>query len=177
MGDDGADEEIGALLRVREDAGAALEERVRERRVAREEARPRALRRRGGVVADAREQEGALEVDKGAFTIEPFLYVDDTLVTWNDVALDHELEEGYLPIPSVIWRRGAITLRQLLQMSDGLRFSETYGNPLGDVLTMLFGTGDAAGFAAAKRLAAEPGTRWSYASGTTNIIARGLGMR
>jgi CubicO group peptidase (beta-lactamase class C family) len=39
---------------------------------------------------------------------------------------------------------------------------------------MLFGTGDAAGFAAAKRLAAEPGTRWSYASGTTNIIARGL---
>ncbi|HKZ05101.1 MAG TPA: serine hydrolase [Methylomirabilota bacterium] len=70
--------------------------------------------------------------------------------------------------------RRAITLRQLLQMSDGLRFSETYGNPLGDVLTMLFGTGDAAGFAAGKRLAAAPGTRWSYASGATNIIARGL---
>jgi hypothetical protein len=56
-------------------------------------------------------EEGALEVDKGAFTIEPFLYVDDALVTWNDVTLGQELEEGYLPIPSVIWHRGGITLR------------------------------------------------------------------
>ena len=70
--------------------------------------------------------------------------------------------------------RGAITLRQALQMSSGLRFSETYGNPLGDVLWMLFGTGDAAHFAAGKPLAAPPGTQWSYASGTTNIIARAL---
>jgi CubicO group peptidase (beta-lactamase class C family) len=70
--------------------------------------------------------------------------------------------------------RGAITLRQLLQMSDGLRFSESYGNPLGDVLSMLFWTGDAAGFAAGKSLAAPPGSRWSYSSGSTNIIARGL---
>lgn len=70
--------------------------------------------------------------------------------------------------------RGAITLRQALQMSSGLRFSESYGNPLGDVLWMLFGTGDAAHFAAGKPLAAPSGTRWSYASGTTNIIARAL---
>ena len=59
-------------------------------------------------------------------------------------------------------------------MSDGLRFSEHYGNPLGDVLWMLFGTADAAGFAAGKPLAAPPGTAWSYSSGTTNIIARAL---
>ena len=70
--------------------------------------------------------------------------------------------------------RGSITLRQALQMSSGLQFSESYGNPLGDVLWMLFGTGDAARFAAGKSLAAPPGTRWSYASGTTNIIARAL---
>src|SRR5262249_35438550 len=70
--------------------------------------------------------------------------------------------------------RGAITLRQALQMSSGLQFSEAYGNPLGDVLWMLFGTGDAARFAAGKPLAAPPGTQWSYASGTTNIIARAL---
>ena len=70
--------------------------------------------------------------------------------------------------------RGAITLRQALHMSSGLQFSESYGNPLGDVLWMLFGTGDAARFAASKSLAAPPGTRWSYASGTTNIIARAL---
>ena len=70
--------------------------------------------------------------------------------------------------------RGAITLRQALHMSTGLQFSEAYGNPLGDVLWMLFGTGDAARFAAGKPPAAPPGTRWSYASGTTNIIARAL---
>jgi CubicO group peptidase (beta-lactamase class C family) len=94
------------------------------------------------------------------------------LVREGRLALDEPL-----PVPE--WStpgdpRRAITLRQLLQMSDGLRFSESYGNPLGDVLWMLFGTGDAAHFAAGKGLAAAPGTRWSYASGTTNIIARGL---
>jgi CubicO group peptidase (beta-lactamase class C family) len=70
--------------------------------------------------------------------------------------------------------RRAITLRQLLQMSDGLRFSESYDNPLGDVLWMLFGTRDAGAFAASKPLIAPPGTVWSYSSGTTNIIARAL---
>ncbi len=70
--------------------------------------------------------------------------------------------------------RRALTLRQLLHMSSGLAFTETYGNPLGDVVWMLFGTGDAAGFAARKPLAGPPGQRWSYSSGTTNIIARAL---
>ena len=70
--------------------------------------------------------------------------------------------------------RHALTLRQLLHMSSGLAFTESYGNPLGDVLWMLFGTGDAAGFAARKPLAAPAGQRWSYSSGTTNIISRAL---
>jgi hypothetical protein len=39
---------------------------------------------------------------------------------------------------------------------------------------MLFGTGDAAGFAAAKPLAHPPGTRWAYASGTTNVVMRAM---
>ena len=33
-------------------------------------------------------EEGMLEVDKGAFSIEPFLFVDGALVTWSDVAAD-----------------------------------------------------------------------------------------
>ena len=94
------------------------------------------------------------------------------LVREGRLALDEPLRVPEWSTPGD--PRGAITLRQLLQMSDGLRFSESYGNPLGDVLWMLFGTPDAAGYAAGKRLAAPPGTRWSYASGTTNIIARGL---
>ena len=83
------------------------------------------------------------------------------------------------PVSAPEWRaagdpRRAVTLRQLLHMSSGLAFTETYGNPLGDVIWMLFGTGDAAGYAARKPLAAPPGQRWSYSSGTTNILARAL---
>jgi hypothetical protein len=54
---------------------------------------------------------GALEVDKGAFSIEPFLYADGTLTTWNDVESAQELERSYLPIPSVTWDRSALTLK------------------------------------------------------------------
>jgi len=83
------------------------------------------------------------------------------------------------PLPVPEWSapddpRRAITLRQLLHMASGLDFTESYGNPLGDVLWMLFGTGDAAGFAARKALATAPGQGWAYSSGTTNIVARAL---
>jgi CubicO group peptidase (beta-lactamase class C family) len=56
-------------------------------------------------------------------------------------------------------------------MTSGLEFDENYANPLADVTYMLFGVPGAADFAVAKRLQAEPGTRWSYSSGTTNILS------
>jgi CubicO group peptidase (beta-lactamase class C family) len=93
------------------------------------------------------------------------------------------VQEGRLalgaPVPLAAWSgagdpRGAITLRDLLQMQSGLAFSENYRNPLDDVVWMLFATADAAGFAASKPLAADPGSRWQYSSGTSNILARVL---
>ncbi|MFI5356757.1 MAG: discoidin domain-containing protein [Opitutales bacterium] len=54
--------------------------------------------------------DGAIEVDLGGFTIEPFLYVDGKLVTWNDVTSRPTLEKNYLPIPSVEWRYGGLKL-------------------------------------------------------------------
>jgi CubicO group peptidase (beta-lactamase class C family) len=66
--------------------------------------------------------------------------------------------------------RAAITLAQLLRMSSGLAFDESYSNPLSDVVYMLSGTGFAAGFAAAKPLAHPPGAHFAYASGTTNVL-------
>lgn len=68
--------------------------------------------------------------------------------------------------------RGEITLDHLLRMKSGLEFAEIYTNPLEDVTQMIFARGDGAGFAAAKSLRAEPGTDWSYSSGTSNILAR-----
>ncbi len=71
--------------------------------------------------------------------------------------------------------RRAITLDQLLRMSSGLKFAEDYVDAgVSDVIEMLFGSGkeDVGGFAAKFPLIHPPGTVWSYASGTTNIVAR-----
>ena len=68
--------------------------------------------------------------------------------------------------------RAAITLDQLLRMSSGLKFQEEYGSAPSDVVRMLYEQPDAAAFAASMPLAAEPDTKWSYSSGTTNIISR-----
>ena len=55
-------------------------------------------------------ETGAIEVDQGCFTIEPFLLIDGKLVTWGDVTLRQSLEKNYLPIPSVEWQTGGLTL-------------------------------------------------------------------
>jgi len=68
--------------------------------------------------------------------------------------------------------RGKITIDQLLRMTSGLKFAEDYTNPRKDVIYMLLGTGDMSAFAMNKPLEAEPGSKWYYSSGTTNIIAR-----
>ena len=67
--------------------------------------------------------------------------------------------------------RAEISLEDLLRMRSGLRFNEDYGNPLSDVVRMLFVEPDAAAFAASKNLAAEPGSLWHYSSGTANILS------
>ncbi|HMN39885.1 MAG TPA: discoidin domain-containing protein [Phycisphaerales bacterium] len=58
-----------------------------------------------GVDGDTKEalmnEEGAVEVDRLAFSLEPFIFTDGKLRTWNDSANTQSLEDGYLPIPSV----------------------------------------------------------------------------
>ena len=62
-----------------------------------------------GVPGDSREallnEDGALEVDKSSFTIEPFLFTDGRLITWADVEPAQDLADGYLPIPTVRWEQ------------------------------------------------------------------------
>jgi CubicO group peptidase (beta-lactamase class C family) len=89
------------------------------------------------------------------------------------------IDEGRLSVDSKellpVWRspdpRAAISLEDLLRMRSGLRFAEVYSNPWSDVLSMLFNAPDAAGYAASRPLSAPPGSVWSYASGTTNILS------
>jgi CubicO group peptidase (beta-lactamase class C family) len=80
------------------------------------------------------------------------------------------------PAPVREWQgqgdpRRAITLDQLMRMMSGLEFDEVY-TPFGDTAAMLCESPDFGAYAAAKPLAAAPGSRWSYSSGTANIISR-----
>lgn len=56
-------------------------------------------------------EEGMVEVDKGAFSIEPFLFVDGRLITWADAESTQTLERDSLPIPSSQWQVGDLRLR------------------------------------------------------------------
>lgn len=91
-------------------------------------------------------------------------------------------EEGHLdvsaaaPVPE--WQapgdpRSEITVENLLRMSSGLAFSEVYtAGSMSDVILMLYTTGDTAGFAIDQPLEHEPGSHFSYSSGTSNILSR-----
>jgi CubicO group peptidase (beta-lactamase class C family) len=69
--------------------------------------------------------------------------------------------------------RRSITLDQLMRMSSGLEFIEIYDDkPDSDDAVMNYTMADTGAYAASKRLVAPPGTKWAYASGTTNIISR-----
>lgn len=70
--------------------------------------------------------------------------------------------------------RATITYDNLLHMSSGLAFDESYTNPLSDVVQMLFIKPAAAGFAVSKSLDNLPGSVFAYNSGTTNILSAAI---
>jgi hypothetical protein len=65
-----------------------------------------------GVDGDTEEsmlsEDGALEVRKGSFSIEPFIRVRDKWLTWADMSIRHSLADDYLPIPSVEWKHSDV---------------------------------------------------------------------
>ena len=68
--------------------------------------------------------------------------------------------------------RQRISLDQLLRMNSGLAFEESTGTLNSDLVRMLTQEADMAGFAASQPLSKKPGKKWSYSSGTTNILSR-----
>jgi hypothetical protein len=87
------------------------------------------------------------------------------LVADGELALD---EAGLRPE----WRddeRAEITVEDLLRMSSGLGWDETYG--LGTPVTeMLYASGDMGAYAASQPLDEPPGTVQEYSSGSTNVL-------
>lgn len=55
-------------------------------------------------------EEGMLEVDVGAFSIEPFLWRDGGLLSWKQGRHTQSLEDGELPIPTVQREHDGVTL-------------------------------------------------------------------
>ena len=55
-------------------------------------------------------EEGMIEVGNQTFSVEPFLFVDGALWTWNDVTVSQALLDGYLPMPQVVWKHDDLEL-------------------------------------------------------------------
>lgn len=55
-------------------------------------------------------EDGAVEAGSGAFSVEPFVSLGGGLLSWNDVRTTPSLERARLPIPSVEWRAGDLSL-------------------------------------------------------------------
>ena len=122
----------------------------------------------------------------------PDITADTTLISWSmaksitQAVLGLLVLDGKLDIDApadvaefATTDKAAITVRQLLEMRSGLQFVEDYvDDSVSDCLEMLFGAGmaDHAHYAASLPLIHEPGTVWSYSSGTTNILARLAGQ-
>ena len=56
-------------------------------------------------------EDGAVEVGKGGFSVEPFVSVGGKLLRWTDVSSEQSLQDDYLPIPSVDWHHDLMNLR------------------------------------------------------------------
>lgn len=68
-----------------------------------------------------------------------------------------------------------VTVRQLLQMASGVRWNETYTDPASDRRAMLEAQlaqepGAILDLMASLPRAAEPGTRWNYSTGETQVV-------
>ncbi len=55
-------------------------------------------------------EDGALEVGRGGFSVEPAVLADGRLVTWADVQIAQSLRDGTLPIPQVRWKGSDLAL-------------------------------------------------------------------
>ncbi|KRD80518.1 coagulation factor 5/8 type domain-containing protein [Lysobacter sp. Root983] len=69
-------------------------------------------------------EDGAIEVGKGGFSIEPFVVSGDRLVTWADAQTSQSLQDGYLPIPSVKWAHPEFAL-DITAFAQGVREDST----------------------------------------------------
>jgi len=64
----------------------------------------------GGLEQALISEDGAVEMARGSFSVEPFLKLDGKLVSWADVTPIQSLQDNYLPIASVDWQHDKAAL-------------------------------------------------------------------
>jgi hypothetical protein len=58
----------------------------------------------GGPRSALMSEDGALELGRGGFSLEPFVRTNGRVFGWAGVEIEHGLIDGYLPAPQVTWR-------------------------------------------------------------------------
>jgi hypothetical protein len=78
-------------------------------------------------------EDGNVEPFKAGFSIEPFLIADGKRLSWADVVETQALVEGDLPIPSVTWKHGSVSMTMTAAVSSSSMLQLRYvvhGNAL-----------------------------------------------
>jgi CubicO group peptidase (beta-lactamase class C family) len=150
----------------------------------------------GGQLKEAGETRAVIIVHNGRIVAErygPAFNENSKLISWSmaksvtaslvGIAMADSKLKLDDPLNEPLWDdddpRRAITIRQALHMSDGLRWREEgYDDPVkNDAAKMLFGEGreDIVAYVADRPQEFTPGQKWRYSSGTTNLISAAVG--
>ncbi len=137
---------------------------------------------------------GLLVVKDGTIRFEKYLLGNDEKTRWMSMSVVKSItatlvgaaiQDGYIDsIDDAIVRylpelKGSaydgVSVRQLLQMTSGVRWNETYTDPRSDRRAMLDAQiaqqpGAILDLMASLPRAAEPGTRWNYSTGETQVV-------
>ncbi len=113
---------------------------------------------------DARSPLPGWSMAKSAMNALVGILVGEGLLSLDDSNLRSEWSSNDDP-------RRNITVAHLLRMTSGLAFGDPDAGRLNDVRRMLYLNKSTAGLAASKPAIAEPGSLWSYSSGSTSILS------
>jgi hypothetical protein len=93
--------------------------------------------RSNGIHCALMNDDGMVEVDQGSFSIEPMLWTQGKLHTWTDLASRQELQNDWMPVPSVIWETADWRLRVQAEAAENgeVRVRYRVTNPSDQQLT------------------------------------------